>query len=201
MSVPSDPESIQPVTRQGQIIIGGLISGVVFFLVIATVVDLGPNPGLVAGGAGAGQPAQTVPLVTYLALAFGAVLLPMSFIVPGLVAKQQRQAIAAGNVTAGTNLTASSTAASSSGATKTPAGGLPAAYLTQLITGAAMNEGAAFFAGVAYLIEKNPIALVVAFVLLAALVARFPTGSRVERWLEQQQEKLREDQLDARSAS
>ena len=180
MSMPSDPESIQAVTRQGQIIIGALISGVVFFLVIATVVDLGPNPGVVAGGAGAGQRAQTVPLVTYLALAFGAVLLPMSFMVPGLVAKQQRQAIAAGNVTAGTNLTASSTAASSSGATKTPAGGLHAAYLTQLITGAAMNEGAAFFAGVAYLIEKNPIALALAFVLLTAIVARFPTGSRVD---------------------
>ena len=78
--------------------------------------------------------------------------------------------------------------------------GLPAAFLTQLIVGAAMNEGAAFFALVAYLIEKNPIALGLAVVLIAGVISRFPTTGRVERWIEQQQEKLREDQLDARSS-
>ena len=78
--------------------------------------------------------------------------------------------------------------------------GLCGVYLNQLIIGAAINEGAAFFAGVAYLLERNPIALAVALVLIAGVIARFPTANRVERWIEQQQEKLREDLLQGRSA-
>ena len=67
-----------------------------------------------------------------------------------------------------------------SDAATTPLTGLPAAFLTQLIIGAAMNEGAAFFALVAYLIEKNPIALGLAVVLIAGVITRFPTAGRVE---------------------
>jgi hypothetical protein len=209
MSMTSDQDAIRPVIRQGQIIVVALIAGVVVFLVIATMADLGPNPGaaaVAAGGAGAGaqgagQPSQTVPFITYSAIAFGAFLLPMSFILPDLVAKNQRQAIIVGKGTSGTNPKPSLTSATTSQATKTAAGDMDLAFLNQLIVGAAMLEGAAFFAGVAYLVERNPIALAVALVLLAALVARFPTANRVERWTERQREKLREEQLDGLSSS
>jgi hypothetical protein len=206
MSMTSDQDAIRPVIRQGQIIVVALIVGVVVFLVIATMVDLGPNPGAAAGGAGAGaqgagQPSQTVPFITYSALAFGAFLLPMSFILPDLVAKNQRQAIIVGKGTSGTNPKPSLTSATTSQATKTAAVDMDLAYLNQLIVGAAMLEGAAFFGGVAYLVERNPIALAVALVLLAALVARFPTANLAERWTERQREKLREEQLDGLSSS
>ena len=126
-------------------------------------------------------------------------MLPMSFVIPLLVAKQQRRAIASGKLTADSPINATP-GKGANGAASSP-GGLPVAFLTQLIVGAAMNEGAAFFALVAYLIEKNPIALAVAIVLIAGVIARFPTAGRVERWLEQQREKLREDQLDALSSN
>ena len=201
MSMTSDQDAIRPVTRQGQIIVGALIAGVLIFLVIATVVDLalkpdaGP-PARVGADAGA-HPAQSVPILTYSAIVVGAACLPMSLIVPRLVAKQQRLAMVGGKSLPGQS--PASTPALRPEAVPTAPIGLPLAYLNQLIVGAAMNEGAAFFAGVAYLVEKNPIALAVALVLIAGLIARFPTASRVERWIEQQQEKLREDQLQVRS--
>jgi hypothetical protein len=206
MSMTSDQDAIRTVTRQGQIIVGALITGVSIFLVIATVVDLGLEPGVgppagVGAGVGAqpaGQPAQSVPFLTYIALAVGAGCLPISFIVPSLVAKQQRLAMAGGK--SSPDQSPASTPAQRPEAVRTAPIGLPGAYLNQLIVGAAMNEGAAFFTVIAYLIEKNPIALAVALVLIAGLIARFPTAGRVERWIEQQQEKLREDQLQARSA-
>jgi len=56
--------------------------------------------------------------------------------------------------------------------------------------GAALNEGAAFFAGVAYLIGKDPIALGAGFLLVGALVVRFPTAHRVALWIAKQEEML-----------
>lgn len=169
MSMTSDQDVIRTVTRQGQIILGALITGVSIFLVIATVVDLGLEPGVgppagVGAGAGA-QPSPSVPILTYMALVVGAACLPMSLIVPSLVAKQQRLAIAGGKSLPGQS--PASTPAQRPEAVRTAPIGLPLAYLNQLIVGAAMNEGVAFFAGVAYLIEKNPIALAVALVLIA----------------------------------
>ena len=73
-------------------------------------------------------------------------------------------------------------------------------YHTQMIVGAAINEGAAFFAGVVYLITKNPVALGVGLLLVAVMVARFPTATRIQRWVEMQHEKLREEQQTARSS-
>jgi hypothetical protein len=206
MSMAHDQDAVRPVTLQGQIIVGALLSGVLIFLVIAAVIDLqskpdaGPAARIGADGRAQpeGQPDQSVPILTYIALAVGAVCLPMSLIVPNLVAKQQRLAIAGGKSLPGQSPAA--TPAQRPEAVGTAPLGLPGAYLNQLIVGAAMNEGAAFFSGVAFLVEKNPIALAVALVLLAGLIARFPTASRVERWIEQQQEKLREDRLQSPSA-
>jgi hypothetical protein len=183
----SDQNELQRVTLQGQMIVGALIAGVSIFLVIATFVRL---------DADAGVPGSSVPILTCTALVFAAVILPMSFIVPGLVAKQQRQLIA--RKTPSSSPRPAMNAEQAPVAIKNPP--LALAYLNQLIIGAAMNEGGAFLAGVAYLVERNPIALAVALALVAALVARFPTLGRIERWIEQQAEKLREDQLQAPSA-
>ena len=201
MSMPTAENALQPVVRQGQIIVGALITGVSIFLVIASVVDLRPNHGggAAAGGAAgaaaqaAAKPDQSLPFITYAALAYGAFSLPMSFIVPGLVAKQQRQAIAARKPAPDTH--PASKPGNSPERTQPPTDGLAAAFLNQLIIGAAVAEGAAFFAGVAYMIEKSPIAIALGLVLVGTLVARFPTANRVERWIDLQQEKLREEQL------
>jgi hypothetical protein len=138
----------------------------------------------------------TSSILTYTALAFTAVVLPLSFVVPGLIARQNRQAIAAGNWSppgqggpAGRQI--------SSEALGTDAGKLAMVYQVQLIIGAAMNEGVAFFAGIAYMLEKNPIALGLALLLLVGLILRFPTSRRVALWIERQQEQVLQERLSA----
>jgi hypothetical protein len=199
VSMPGDQDAIRSATLQGQIILGALVAGLVMFLVISTIIIIGltPRPAA-ADGRGAVAAESPLPIITYVAVAFGATLLPMSFVVPSLVAKQQRRALASAGMTA--SASPAPTRGGQSNAAMAPLTGLPAAFLSQLIIGAAINEGAAFLALVAYLLEKNPIALAMAVVLIAGVIARFPTAGRVERWIEQQQEKLREEQLDARSS-
>jgi hypothetical protein len=203
--MPGEQDAIRSATLQGQIILGALAAGLVMFLVISTIINILPTLGVAANGAGNGRGAPAavaaespLPIITSVAIAFGAVLLPVSFVVPGLVAKQQRRAFASAGMTA--SASPAPTPSGQSDTATAPLSGLPAAFLSQLIIGAAINEGAAFLALAAYLIEKNPIALAMAIVLIAGVIARFPTAGRVERWIEQQQEKLRKEQLDARSS-
>jgi len=176
--------AIDQVTRPTQIIIGSLISGVTIFLLIVVFLVhfagfgalAGPNPPATA---------QSIPFITYIAVGMAAILLPLSFILPGLVATQSLRSAAGGGPDGGSSPTKD--AASTPGAV----GGPAAAFQTSAIIGGALNEGAAFFAVIAYLIEQNPIALVTALILLAALVVRFPTRGRVDRWIALQEEKLR----------
>jgi len=195
MSTTSEQDAIDKVTRTGQIIVGALIAGVVVLLAVASLVEIRPNAAVPAGGgAGAGAGAGmgrdwTSSILTYTALAFTAVLLPLSFVVPGLITRQNRQAIAAGKwAPAGQGGPAEQQI--SSEALKTDAGKLAMVYQVQLIIGAAMDEGVAFFAGIAYMLEKDPIALGLALLLLVGLVVRFPTSRRVALWIDRQQEQL-----------
>src|SRR5262249_40095201 len=125
----------------------------------------------------------------YTAWAFAAVLLPLSFLVPGLIAQQNRRAIAAGKW-APPGQAGPAERQNSPEALGTDAGKLAIVYQVQHILGAAMNEGVAFLAGIASLVEKTPLALGWALLLLVGLVVRFPTSRRVALWIDQQQEKL-----------
>jgi hypothetical protein len=194
MSMSSDQDVIDLVTRTLQIIVAALITGVVVFLGISSVVApiLGAPPG--AGGAGgAGPPAAAGPMdlrdvITWTAVAFAAVGLPLSFLLPGWMSNQNRRSIAAGTWNA-----PGTPALFGPGALESDTGKLAFVYQTQLIVGAAMNEGPAFFAVVAYMLGKNPIALGLAVLLLVAMVVRFPTRLRVASWIDRQQELLIQD--------
>jgi len=201
MSMSQDSaQAVDQITRTTQTIVGALIAGITMFLLIVAFLVHGAGFGAAAaprGQAGAANPpgtadpargqqaAESIPLLTYIAAGMGAILLPMSFILPGVIATQTLRSGAAPR--AGDGSSPPKTSAPASVVPASPA----AAFQTSTIIGAAMDEGAAFFAGIVYLIEQNPIALVVALVLLAALVVRFPTRNRVERWIAQQEEKLR----------
>jgi hypothetical protein len=189
MSTDGDDAVIGKYARQARIIIGALVAGVAIFLGIATVVDL--RPGAAAGAdAGRGGPPPPQPaadvgrVITWLAVGFAALTLPLSFIMPGVITSQNRRAIAAGKAAPapdphfGVDTNQSDT------------GRLAGVYMTQLIVGAAQAEGAAFFAGVAYMLGKDPIALGAAIVMVAAILVRFPTDRRVAQWIERQQELL-----------
>ena len=185
--------SIEKITRVTQIIMGSLIAGATSFLLIVVFLVHFVGFGAPAGAAGApGQAvganpaatAQSIPILTYLAAGMGAILLPLSFILPGYIAAQNLRSGAAGPPDGSSS---PSSPAASPGQAATPAG----AFQTSAVIGGALIEGPAFLAGIAYLVEQNPIALGVMLVLLAAMFVRFPTRGSVERWIEQQEEKLR----------
>jgi hypothetical protein len=208
MSISSSSSSeIDQVTRITQIITGALIAGVTSFVLITiflihsagfslngTPATPGPAPAapgpaagqsapLAANPAAAQQPRQTIPILTYLSAAAGLVLLTLSLILPGLIATQSLRSAAARKPDGAP----ASDPKPSSDAKATPA----MAFQTSAIVGGALSEAPAFFATIAYLMEQNIIALVVVGVCLAALILRFPTRDRVERWISLQEEKLR----------
>ncbi len=195
--------SIEQYTRITQIIIGALIAGVTIFLLIVVYLVhfagfpahaiLPAAPGQVAGpnapgaagparGAAAGQnPSRSIPILTYLSVGVALTLLPLSFILPNVIARQSlRTADARGS-------------GGSSNPSPSVAGAANPAFAFQksAIVGAALIEGPAFLAALAYLIEQNPIAIGVFLALLVALILQFPTRERVERWIVLQEEKLR----------
>jgi hypothetical protein len=170
-----DEAPIDDVTRISQIIGGALITGVLFFLGIASVIGL--------------REPEFGTLVTYVALALAAVILPLSFLVPHWVANRNRRAIAAGTW-APPSPGGSQAPRISPEAIPTDADKLAMAYLPQFIVGAALLEGSAFFAGIAYFLGQNPIALGLALLLVGGLILRFPTRHRVQLWVEKQRDKL-----------
>ena len=62
--------------------------------------------------------------------------------------------------------------------------------MTQLLIGAALSQIPPFFAGFAYVITKNPVALGVFALFTCAILALFPTRAGVANWIDRQQEAL-----------
>jgi hypothetical protein len=201
MSDMTDPDALQPTIRTCQILVAALITGVVFFLLIvlfAIPPFMNPAPAPPGGGAGgaaiAAPGGSSLPLITLFAAALGIINLVGSFVVPKINVAQARRQIAR-----------EGPAPTTKGGPSEPkqlypagyTGKLAQLYQTQLIIGAAMLEGGAFFAVIAYMLERNPIALVTAIVLLGALAARFPTADRVNAWLDLQLGLLQEERQSA----
>jgi len=201
MSDMTDPDALQPIIRTCQIIVGAMIMGVATFLAIALFVTqvavnpAPPPPGGGAGGAAIAAPGDSsLPVITYLAVASGLIVLVLSFVVPKInIARACRQIALAGPIATTEGVPSEPKQLYPAGYT----GKLAQLYQTQLIIGAAMLEGAAFFATIAYMLERNPIALATAIVLLGALVARFPTSDRVNAWLDRQLGLLQEERQSA----
>lgn len=211
MSTIDSQDFIDGVTSRCQVIIGAIILGVTVLLGVAAVVVLPQAAGRptavgepvdargkVADGDGKDRLAtrqDTSSVITWVAVAFAAMVLPMSFVVPNLVTRQNRRAISAG--TWPVRKGGPPATPIPQRVPQTDADKLAMAYQTQLIIGAALHEGAAFFAAIAYLIGKDPIALGLGILLLLGLIARFPTRDRVRLWIDRQQEQLVLDQQSA----
>lgn len=182
----NDPDALSNSTRVMQIIVGSLTMGVIWFIAIVLFLGLGGNE----EPPKAGRPEILgLPVLTLLSAVMGAAALVASFLVPRLV------------VDAG--LHGAAKAGSSSAATTGDAGSkqlkpavaayeLLPLFQTQLIIGAALAEGGAFFATIAYMLEHHRLALGTAGALLAVLVSRFPTVDRVNAWLDESLSRLNE---------
>jgi hypothetical protein len=201
MSDMTDSDALQPTIRTCQIIVGAMITGVVTFLaftLFVTQVAVNPTPALPgegAGGAAIAAPGDsTLPVITYLAVASGLIVLVLSFVVPKMNAARARRQMALEGPTA---ITKGGPSEPKQLYPASYTGKLAPIYQTQLIIGAAMLEGAAFFATIAYMVERNPLALATAIALLGALVARFPTSDRVNAWLDRQLGLLQEERQSA----
>ena len=185
MTPEQSAELAKPI-RTLQIIVGAMILGVIALLAIA--LTIGPQIAPPAGHVD-GQPPRT-PVISYGAVACGAVLLVASLVVPQVVAGAGRRKIAAGTWQPGQG----GPMFSDEFFERTgDAGRLYGVLLVSTIIGAAILEGGGLLAGVAYLVEGQLLALGVAVVLLFALVLRFPTRARVEQWIDEKLELVQQD--------
>jgi hypothetical protein len=55
-------------------------------------------------------------------------------------------------------------------------------------------EGAVFLLLIAHLVERSPVSLILAVVLIVALARHIPTRAGVESWMEDQQRLIREEE-------
>ena len=167
----SDPqrEYIRKVTLTLQIIVGALAGGVLMFLAVV-VYMVSQNP------PAAGQEAY---ILTYSAFAMAVVCGIASLVVPSQVTGRARKSLIDGDVSNWGLVKNLSNAAELGEVAQ-----LAAIYQTRTIIGAALCEGAAFFALVAYQIEHQRSVLFVAIVLLLLIVRHVPTASGLESWIE-----------------
>ena len=161
--------------RTMRIIAGALIAGVVSFGVIASFIVFGQAPVAQPGGPPPAAPQNGSEIIMYFAIAFAAVAVTMSFVVPNLVAAAQVKDIA--------KMAQDGTATGP----KELFGRLLAVAQTKMIIALALVEGAAFFNLIAFIITKSLIPPAVVGVLLLVMAIHFPTKFKLARWLEDQQ--------------
>jgi hypothetical protein len=172
MSFPEDSPVPAARLRVMQIIAGTLILGVAITLTVFVVLRALGNP----------QPPPLVPILTYVGVGFALIAVIAHFIVPRSVLKNSAGRIQWDNEPVFS--TAPADPERSPGSRELS--GL-ALYQTRMIIGMALLEGAAFYQGIAYYLEGQPLALGLGCLLLLGLIVQFPTRSRVERWLENQE--------------
>jgi hypothetical protein len=175
----SDPqrEYIRTVTLTLQIIVGALASGVLLFLAVV-VYMVSQNPPAAAGDSY---------IITYAAFAFAVVAGIASLIVPSLVSVRARNSLVDGDIS-NWGLVKNLPNVAELGEVAP----LAAIYQTRTIIGAALCEGAAFFACVTYQIEHQRSVLFVAVVLLLMIARHIPTVSGLESWIESELATIRQ---------
>jgi hypothetical protein len=159
-----------------QIIAGALFLGVMGFTTIVLV--LVATGSIVPGGAPAGNP----PIISFVAVLIWGVQAPLAILLPGLQTRNGLKTIVSRNWPASRGANPASFS--------TDANKLLALRQTTLITSLALLEGAAFFAGVSYLLEGRVFVLAVVVVALLQMLMNFPTEYRVRTWLETELDQL-----------
>ena len=157
-----------------QIILLALVGGCLVFMIIAVIVRQG----------GGMNPLAREPIFTYIALAFGVIVLVNSFILSKIMTSKGRLRIIESTKTVpGTDTIHDETT------------DLYDLYQTRMIVTAAPREGGAFFLLIAYLIEGTIWSLLGAGLMVIFLLAMFPSVITVNRWVEEQQELLQQERM------
>lgn len=162
-------EYARTAVRTIQIIVCALAAGVIVFLGVTIFV--------IPRTARAAPPDK--PILTYTSIGMAVAVIAAWLIVPNVVTAGMRRSIIGGK-SDDWGLVKNLPNAAELGDVVP----LAVAYQTRTIVAAALLEGAAFFATIAYMIERQPIALVVAIVFALLILSQIPTLSRFESWLE-----------------
>jgi hypothetical protein len=173
---------LTPRLRVMRIILLALLLGCLIFLGLVVAMRLANN-----------LRDNSAPLLTYMAAGFAALMLVLHVVVPRFSVASARKQIARGNWPIAAKTSSRYPEAAETMRGMSDAGELCMLYQMQMIVGAAMLEGATFFALIAFLVEGDPASLIVAGILIALLVWRFPTRARVENFLVEQGELLRQE--------
>jgi hypothetical protein len=132
------------------------------------------------------------PILTLMALGFGAMAIFFRLIVPPLIVLQGRKVLLRRLLESGSEKVVKNTDYLEKPDADT-AGQLFQILMTRTIIAGALLEGAIFFLLIATLTEHSLPAITLAGMLWLSLIAHFPTRGWTERWLENQQRLLRED--------
>jgi hypothetical protein len=158
-----------------QVICLAMVMGVIAVLIISLVITQQR------------QGNNATPIISLLSATLLAVNTPLSFLLPRVLARSAVARIAGGTW-------------------KSPAGAAPQAYTDDkdklfaslqnaVIVSMALLEGASFFGGVTYIIEKHWLGLMVILVGLGFMTLRLPTRPRMESWMAAQLANLEEARL------
>jgi hypothetical protein len=166
------PASLFPRIKALQIVAAAMMMGLATFLVIAGFL----------GQPGAPPPAGRTPVLTYLGLFLLLAAVPAAFVLPAVATRGPLEAIQ--------REAAARPAAALTSEEETFWGRLLAVRQTMLILGMAPLEAAGFFNGVAFIVERDPLALGATIGALILQATRFPTFAGVAAWLHQQTEAI-----------
>ncbi len=167
-----------------RIIILAMVMGVFMFGAVAVFVRVGASNDASVAGDG-------IPILTYIALAFGAMSVLMRLVVPGVIVSASRRKIAGGDFDR--SGTCGGVASSRPAADTADAGKLMTVYVLRTIIAGAILEGACLLAIVAHFVDGSIATIVVAGVLAVGILALLPTWTAVEQWLDDQMRLLREE--------
>lgn len=166
---PEQKSTIAAAVNVQRIILLALVAGPASFLVFVAVQGGEPAPNAEHG------------LARWAAVT-GALAFFGSLILPAIMAAQFRRGISYPQVR-------QSIAANGGDPTNWVLAGLH----SRVIVRAALLEGAAFFNGMAYMIERQPYSIAVAVALLVCIAATLPFRRSTEEWIERELRLLRDD--------
>ncbi|MBN2560784.1 MAG: hypothetical protein JXQ75_07635 [Phycisphaerae bacterium] len=162
--------------RTLQIIVAAMALGALAFMAIVFLMPVQPWSDL--------SQDDRRPIVTYVAVACGMAALFVGPFIAAKVAAAGRRKLARAEHQA--DPTTSAEDASDQELPHSLASRLMPLFSVKAIVAAAIDEGAALFLCVAYIMDHNKLSLIFALLLVVGLLIQFPTREQAQRWLADQ---------------
>jgi len=189
MSDNSWQEQAATTVRILQIIVGAMATGAFIFLLVALTIGQQFKPP---------RPILLVPLIWIVAVVVGVELIARTVVLGNIVRKARRELINGTYPPVDPRQRIGSLASDVADKPPDPcrdATSLLSVFQQKTIVSAAMFEGCACFAMIAYLVEGNPLSLGLALLLAVAVAAHLPSQSRAIAWVERQMETLQLEKM------